>query len=95
MNLFQVVKMIFGMMIKGGVTPIKLLQMAQGGASPDQLIQILGNIFGQDPNLTRAMQMTKGKSPQELQNIARNMCNESGLDFDGLKATASKFGVKF
>lgn len=94
MNIIQVVKMVIGIISKNGMSPIQFIQMLQGNMPPEQVLGVLNNMFGNNPNLQRALQMGKGKSVNELQDIAKNLCNESGLDFDGLRATAGKFGIK-
>lgn len=38
--------------------------------------------FFNNPLFARAQQMAEGKSPQELQQIALNICKEKGLDID-------------
>ena len=35
-----------------------------------------------NPLFTQAQKMTQGKSEQEIIMIARNVCNEKGIDFD-------------
>ena len=32
--------------------------------------------------LAQAMKMAQGKNPQELEQIARNICKERGIDYD-------------
>ena len=39
----------------------------------------------------RVMQMTQGKSPQEIQQIALNVARERGID---LNKFASQYGIK-
>ena len=35
-----------------------------------------------NPVFVQAMKMAQGKNPQELEQIARNICKERGLDYD-------------
>lgn len=62
----------------------------KGGINPQQLMQQFGN----NPMMGRAQEMAKGKSPQELEQLCRNMCQQKGMDFDQLKQMASQFGFK-
>jgi hypothetical protein len=44
-----------------------------------------GNPLGQmqnNPLFQRAQQMAAGKSPQELQQIAKNLCQQRGINMD-------------
>lgn len=45
----------------------------------NQLIQQLTN---SNPLFVRAQEMAKGKTPQELETIAKNLCKEKGVDFE-------------
>lgn len=38
--------------------------------------------LGANPLFQRAQQMARGKSQQELMQIAKNICNEKGLNID-------------
>ena len=40
------------------------------------------NLFSNNPLFARAQQMAEGKSPEELQQIAINICKEKGLDLE-------------
>lgn len=39
---------------------------------------ILLQMAGQDPRAAQAMQMLRGKSPQQVQKMVENMCRERG-----------------
>lgn len=51
-------------------------------------------MFSGDPTFNRAMQMARGKSPQQVEQIVRNLCQERGLDFEQLKQNFSQLGMK-
>ena len=51
------------------------MQMFNGNGNP--LGQIQNN-----PLFQRAQQMAAGKSPQELQQIAKNLCQQRGINMD-------------
>ncbi len=40
------------------------------------------NLFSNNSLFIRAQQMAKDKTPEELQQIALNICKEKGLDMD-------------
>lgn len=40
------------------------------------------NLFSNNSLFIRAQQMAQGKTPEELQQIALNICKEKGLDMD-------------
>ena len=42
----------------------------------------LNQLMNFNPVFAQAMKMAQGKNPQELEQIARNICKERGLDYD-------------
>ena len=42
----------------------------------------LNQLMNFNPVFVQAMKMAQGKNPQELEQIARNICKERGLDYD-------------
>lgn len=53
--------------------------------NPMQMFNGNGNPLGQiqnNPLFQRAQQMAAGKSPQELQQIAKNLCQQRGINMD-------------
>lgn len=60
---------------------IALINAARNGGNPMQLMQ---QMAGQNPQIRQAMQMIKGKSPQQLEQIARNMAKESGTSVEAV-----------
>lgn len=40
------------------------------------------SLFSNNPLFARAQQMAEGKTPEELQQIAINICKEKGLDLE-------------
>ena len=48
-----------------------------------------------NPLYQRAQEMAKGRSPEELEQVARNLCQQRGIDFDqALSQFKNQFGVK-
>lgn len=52
-----------------------LLTAARNGGNVNQMIQQMAR---NNPEMARAAQMINGKSPQQLQQMAMNMCRECG-----------------
>ena len=52
-----------------------LLQAAQAGANP---MQMLAQQAGNNPQLQQLQKICAGKTPQQLREIAENMCRERG-----------------
>ena len=61
--------------------------MLNAGQNPSE---ILKQAASRDPRMAQAMQMINGKSPQQLEQIARNMARERGID---LPALARQLGI--
>lgn len=73
------------------MNPMQIIQMMmQGGGNPMQFMQ---QMFGQNPHFQRAMQMVQGKTPQQMQQTARNLCKERGIDFDVAAKQMSGMGM--
>lgn len=73
----------------GGINPMQLIGMLKNSGSPKAM---LSQMAQQNPVLCRAIQMTEGKSPQDISNIAKNLCQQQGVDFD---QTFSQFKNQF
>ena len=54
----------------------------RSGQNPMQLMQRMAM---NDPRAAQAMQIIRGKSPQELQKIAQNMARERNIDLNELR----------
>ena len=51
------------------------------------------NNLTSNPLYKRAQEMSQGKTPQELQQIAMNICREKGIDFNqALEVFKQQFG---
>ena len=55
---------------------------------------MMQQMFNGDPTFSRAMQMAQGKSPQQVEQIVRNLCQERGINYEQLKQNFSQFGMK-
>ena len=67
---------------------MQLLQMIKGGNNPQQLIMsVLSQQAQSNPMLSNVMQLAQSKDTAGLEEIARNLAQERGLDFDKEFAT--------
>lgn len=62
----------------------KMMQMANmfNARSPQQALNPLLSQFQNNPLFQRAQQMAAGKSPEEIQQIAKNLCEQRGIDMN-------------
>lgn len=65
-------------------------QMSGGGQNPQA---VMAQMFGNNPNYQRAMQMIQGKSPQELQQVAVNLAGQRGISREQMQQMMSQFGI--
>lgn len=54
---------------------LQILQAARMGRNPQMLMEQLART---NPQINQAMTMMQGKSPQEIRQMAENMCRERG-----------------
>ena len=59
----------------------QLMNVMQSGGNPTALLR---QMAGQNPQVRQAMQMMRGKSPAELQQMAQNMAKERNIDLNQL-----------
>lgn len=53
----------------------QILNLARTGGNPQQLLM---QMAASDPRAAQAMQIINGKTPEQLKQIATNMCRERG-----------------
>ena len=51
---------------------------------------LLQQMAAQDPQVSQAMRMIQGKSPQQLRSMAENMAKERGVSLEGM---ANQMGI--
>ena len=56
-----------------------LVQAMNNGGNPMALMQ---QMAGQNPQIAQALQMMQGKNPQQLEQMARGMAQERGIDLN-------------
>ena len=65
------------------VNPAQLIQMIKGGTNPQQLVMtVLDNWAATNPVYANLSTLAKEGRTQEIEQIARNLAKEQGLDFD-------------
>lgn len=60
---------------------LQIMNVMRAGGNPGAMLQ---QMAGQNPQVRQAMQMMRGKSSAELQQMARNMANERNIDLNQL-----------
>lgn len=58
-----------------------LMQAMQSGKNPGFLLQQMAQ---GDPRVRQIMDMTRGKNPQQLRQMAENMAKERGMNIDDI-----------
>lgn len=61
---------------------MQAMQMMGNMQNPQQMMQ---GMLQNNPLFQRAQQMAQGKSEQELEQVARNLCQQRGVDFEAMK----------
>lgn len=65
------------------VNPMQLIQMIKGGQNPQQLVMnILQQQGNNNPIIQNATNLAQGGYTNALENLARNLAAQRGLDFD-------------
>lgn len=61
--------------------PIQMIKMMMGKSNPQELItNMMGN--NNNPMINNLMNMAKKGDNKGIENFARNICKEKGMDFD-------------
>ena len=58
-----------------------LIQADQGGGDP---MRIIGQLAGGNPMIAQGLQMVRGKSPDQLRQLAENMAKERGTNVEDI-----------
>ncbi len=65
------------------VNPFNLIQLIKNGKNPQQLVMsILQQKSQNNPVLQNALHLAQNGNTSELENLARNLAAQRGLDFD-------------
>ena len=68
--------------------PLQLIGMLRSAPNPIDMMQ---QLFGNNSQFQRVMQIAQGKSPQELEQYVRNLYQSQGQD---INQKANQFGLK-
>lgn len=63
------------------MNPMQLLKMAMSKMSPDQIVNTLFS-KNNNPMINNLKEMAQNGDSQGVENFARNICKEKGIDFD-------------
>lgn len=72
--------------------PMQLFQSLMQSNNPMGMMQ---QMLGGNPMFQQAIQMAKGKSPEDMQTVARNIAKQQNIPEEQLLQMASQFGIKF
>lgn len=61
-----------------------IINAARNGGNP---MQIIDNMANQNPRMGQVLQIIRGKNQQQLEQTARNMAREAGIDIESMART--------
>ena len=65
------------------MNPMQLLSMLRGGGNPQQLaMQLLQSDMGNSPMGQNLLSLAQQGNGAQIEEIARNICKQQGVDFD-------------
>ncbi len=65
------------------INGLQLIQMIKGGNNPQQLVMsVLQQRAQENPMYANLLKLAQGNDQQGLEQIARNLAKERGMDFD-------------
>ena len=65
------------------VNPMQILQFVKKSKNPQQAVyNIVEKQMGNNPIFSNLLALAKNNKGEEIENIARNLCKERGVDFD-------------
>lgn len=70
---------------------MQIIAMLQNNQNPMGLLQ---QMAGSNPIMQRTMQMVQGKSPEQIQQIIRNVARSNNMSEEQLQQFVSQFGMK-
>lgn len=66
--------------------PLQIMQMFNQLKSNQNPMQLMQQLMGNDPRFQRAVEMMNGRTPEEMEQVLKNVCQQQGLDYNQLKA---------
>ena len=78
------------------VNPMQLVQMIKNGQNPQQLmLHILESSMAGTPMGSNLLTLAKGNQTQGIEQIARNICQQRGVDYDtAFNSFKNNLGIK-
>lgn len=65
------------------VNPMQILQFVKKSKNPQQAVyNMVEKQMGNNPIFSNLLALAKNNKGEEIENIARNLCKERGVDFD-------------
>lgn len=76
------------------INPMQMIfQAMQGGMNPMQMIQ---QQAARNPQFQQLQQICQGKTPEQLRQVAENMCKERGTTYDEVaRSFAQQMGIPY
>ena len=72
------------------INPMQLMQMLRGGNPQQVLMSLLNQQAGNNPVMRNALDMVQRGDMKGVEQLARNMANEKGIDVDKAVAEIRK-----
>ena len=78
------------------MNPMQIMQMMKNGGNPQQMIMnMMKSQAGTNPVMNNALQMMEKGDNAGLENLARNLCSEKGINADeAFNQIKGQFGMK-
>lgn len=78
------------------LTPMQLISMIKNGSNPQQLLMsIMENGMSKNPIMQNVYQLMKNQNYKGIQQVARNLAEQRGIDFDKeFEAFKNNLGLK-
>lgn len=65
-----------------GFNPMQMMGMLMNGGKGLNPMNLMMNQLNANPMFRQAQQMAQGKSPEELKQTCKNLCQQRGISFD-------------
>lgn len=77
------------------MNPMNLIQMLKGGNPAQMLMGMLRQQSGNNPVIQNALNMAEKGDSKGIENLARNLCKEQGVNPDEMfNNIKNQFGIK-
>lgn len=73
------------------MNPMQLISQLTSAGNPAQM---MNNLLSTNPQYQRVLQMVNGKSPNQMREVAMNLCKEQGIDFEQACNQMRQMGLK-